>query len=95
MVVSDRNEGTSSDNIAIADEIGAATDDEMDNYMADCQLNVHGNQSLPFEMVHKHGIRGNSMADILNGYLEKSDLREGSSELVSLFSINFSSGSTV
>lgn len=91
LAASDSNKRIASDNIAIADEIGAATDDEMDNFMADW----HDNQIPPSKQGHEHDTRGHSMAEILSGYLKKNDLQEGSSELVSLFSIYFSSRSTV
>lgn len=95
MVVSDSDGGTSSDNILVADEIGAVADDEMHNNMADSQLNIHDKHILPYEMAHKHDTRGQSMAEILGGFLERGDLQEGSPKLVSLSSINLSLGSTV
>lgn len=95
LVVSDSDGGTSSDKILIADEIGDVADDEMHNNMADSQLNIHNKHILPFEMPHNHETRGHSMAEILGGFLERSDLQEESSKLVSLSSINLSPGSTV
>ncbi|KAG6383536.1 hypothetical protein SASPL_156708 [Salvia splendens] len=89
LVVSDSDGGTSSDKILIADEIGDVADDEMHNNMADSQLNIHNKHILPFEMPHNHETRGHSMAEILGGFLERSDLQEESSKLVSLSSINF------
>lgn len=95
LVVSDSDEGTSSDKILIADEIGDVVDDEMHNNLADSQLNIHNKHILTFEMPHNHDTRGHSMAEILGGFLERSDLQEESSKLVRLSSMNFSPGSTV
>lgn len=83
LVVSDSNGETSSDNVHISDEIGAAADDEMHDNLADSQVNIHDKRVLPFEIAHKHEARGHSMADIISGFLEKSDPQEGSSKLVS------------
>ncbi|KAH6766378.1 hypothetical protein C2S52_017361 [Perilla frutescens var. hirtella] len=81
LVVSDGNIGTSFANIPAADEVGAVSDDEMDNYMADSELNVHDKHIPPFEMAHKHDTREHSMAEILSSFLEMSDMQEGSSKL--------------
>ncbi|XP_047966448.1 uncharacterized protein LOC125210876 isoform X2 [Salvia hispanica] len=81
LVVSDSDEGTSSDKILIADEIGDVVDDEMHNNLADSQLNIHNKHILTFEMPHNHDTRGHSMAEILGGFLERSDLQEESSKL--------------
>lgn len=86
LVVSDSNGETSSDNIHIADVIGAAADDEMQDNMADSQLNIHDKRVLPFEMAHKNEARRHSMAEIISGFLEKSDSQKGSSKLVSSLS---------
>lgn len=86
LVVSDSNGETSSDNIHIADVIGAAADDEMQDNMADSQLNIHDKRVLPFEMAHKNEARRHSMAEIISGFLEKSDPQKGSSKLVSSLS---------
>ncbi|XP_041990756.1 uncharacterized protein LOC121741888 isoform X2 [Salvia splendens] len=81
LVVSDSDGGTSSDKILIADEIGYVVDDEMHNSLADSQLNIHNKHILTFEMPHNHDTRGHSMAEILGGFLERSDLQEESSKL--------------
>ncbi|XP_057782369.1 uncharacterized protein LOC131000470 isoform X3 [Salvia miltiorrhiza] len=81
LVVSDSDGGASSDNILVADEIGAVADDEMHINMADSQLNIHDKRIHPFEMSHKHDTRGHSMSEILGSFLERSDLQEGSSKL--------------
>lgn len=95
LVVSDSDGGTSSDNIIEANEIGAVADDEMHNNMADSQLNIHDKRILPFELAHKHDTGGHSMAEVLGGYLERSDLQVESSKLVSLSSKNFFPRSTM
>lgn len=96
MVVSDSNGRTSSNNIPPPDEIAAAADDDMENCMAESQPNFHDKESeqpenhiVPFELAHKHDFKEHSMADFLYCFLERSDLLQGSSELVGLFSINF------
>ncbi|KAL1558431.1 hypothetical protein AAHA92_08899 [Salvia divinorum] len=78
LVVSDSDGGATSDKILIADEIGDVADD--DN-MADSQLNIHDKHILPFEMPHNHDTRGHSMAEVLGGFLERSDLQEESYKL--------------
>lgn len=83
LVVSDSNGETSSDNVHISDEIGAAADDETQDNLADSQVSIHDKRILPFEIAHKHEGRGHSMADIISGFLEKSDPQQGSSKLVS------------
>ncbi|KAI3449516.1 hypothetical protein Pfo_006181 [Paulownia fortunei] len=87
LVVSDRNGRASSNHIPLPDEIGAAADEDVDNFLPESQLIFHDKESeqpenhiVPFELAHKHDFK-HSMAEFLYCYEEKSDLQQGSSEL--------------
>ncbi|KAK6115030.1 hypothetical protein DH2020_007299 [Rehmannia glutinosa] len=88
LVVDDRNGKTSSEDSPPPDEIGAAADEDMDEYIAESQLIFRDqefeqpeNGTVPFELAQKHDFKEHSMAEFLDCFNESSNLQQGSSEL--------------
>ncbi|KAG8389456.1 hypothetical protein BUALT_Bualt02G0231300 [Buddleja alternifolia] len=88
LVVSGGNGRTSSDNILLPDEIGAAADGDMDKCMAESQLVLHENESeqpenhiVPSELARKHDSREHSMAEFLDCFQGRNGVLQGRSEL--------------
>ncbi|KAL7112688.1 hypothetical protein ACP275_04G018100 [Erythranthe tilingii] len=87
LIVTDRQGTTSSDNIPTPVEIGAAADEDMEEFMGESKFDLHDrkpeepeNHIVPFELAHKHDSKEHSMADLLYSFEAKNEMLQGSSE---------------